>query len=110
MLCATSVVMSALRCDTFGAVRELTVSMAASGKSASGLAEHHHGNGRLGQHLLRFAAQEQVAQAAPALRGHEDDVARALLGGLDDFCCRGERLDDDGFAGEVPLLRHLLDL
>ena len=49
-----------------------------------------HGHLGMGQHLLRFRAEQQAGQAAPAVRGHEDEVAAA-----------GRRRVDDGFVGHV---------
>ena len=42
----------------------------------------------MGEHLVRLAAEQNVAEAAPAVRGHEDEVAAGLGGGLDDAFVR----------------------
>lgn len=40
------------------------------------------------QHFLRLAAQQQAADAAPAVRGHEDQIAAVVGGRLDDALVR----------------------
>src|ERR1700730_19137123 len=41
-------------------------------------------NFRVRQHLGRRAAEHDCRNPAPAVRGHDDEIAASLLGGLDD--------------------------
>ncbi|MNT44690.1 hypothetical protein D3C72_1812280 [compost metagenome] len=42
----------------------------------------------MGQHFLRFAAQQQPAESLAPVGGHEDDVAAQFPGGMDDALVR----------------------
>jgi hypothetical protein len=47
------------------------------------LPHDQHRNGRVGQNLLRFAAQNKGGHTAPPMRGHYDQVALLVFGRLD---------------------------
>ena len=56
-------------------------------------------NFRVRQHLRRHAAKHDRRNPAPAVRGHDDEVAASLFSGLDDGFVRMILFDLHGFAG-----------
>src|SRR3970040_1012596 len=51
----------------------------------SNLAANHHRYGAVREHLGCFAAEQQLGNPAPAMRGHEYQVAAAAVRGLHDL-------------------------
>lgn len=45
---------------------------------------YEHRNLRVAQHFFRYGTEQEVADSASPVRGHEDQVAGFLLSGLDD--------------------------
>jgi hypothetical protein len=57
-------------------------------EAIAALARHQHGNFRLRQNLVRFAADHESRHPAPAVGGHEDHVAASFRRSLDNFLPR----------------------
>ena len=64
-----------------------------------------HRNFRVRQHLGRHTAKHDCRDPAPAMRGHDDEVAASLLGGLDDGFVRMILFDLHGFADDTSQTR-----
>ena len=66
-------------------------------------------NFRVRQHLGRHAAEHDCRNPASAVRGHDDEIATSLLGGLDDGFVRMILFDLHGFADDTGLTRFFGD-
>jgi hypothetical protein len=53
------------------------------------------------KHLGRHAAKHDCRNPAPSVRGHDDEIATSLFGGLDDGLVRMIFLDLRGVAGDT---------
>jgi len=66
-------------------------------------------NFRVRQHLGRHAPKHDRRNPAPAVRGHDDEIAASLLGGLNDGFVRMILFDLHGFADDASLARFFGD-
>jgi len=61
------------------------------------------------QHLGRHAAKDDCRNPTPAVRGHDDEIAASLLGGLNDGFVRMILFDLHGFAYDTSQARFFGD-
>ena len=58
-------------------------------------------NFRVRKHLRRHAAKHDCRNSAPSVRGHDDEVAASLLGGVYDTLVRMILFDLHGFTDDT---------
>jgi hypothetical protein len=61
------------------------------------------------QHLGRHTTKHDCRNPAPAMRGHDDEIAASLFGGLNDGFVRMILLDVNGFADYTGQTRFFGD-
>ena len=62
------------------------------------------------KHLGRHAAKHDRRNPAPTVRGHDDEIAASLLGGVDDPLIRMILFDLHGFADDIRCVSLFGDL